>query len=377
MTVFIKIGVLILNIIYFFFKLFPQQNKVTLISRQSDHPTPEFRMIEECLWKKDPNVRTVMLCKTLSGGIHSKLWTKVKYGFHIFRQMYHLATSKVVILDSYCIPASILKHKKSLRIVQMWHSMGTMKKFGYTAVDKFEGSNSNLADVMRMHKNYDYIFASSEAYKQHLADAFRCDIKKIITMPLPRLDLLKSKEYEAETRNTIYSAYPQLKEKKVILYCPTFRKDEKDLENAVHALAANVDFERYHLVVKLHPLSKTKLHENIILAKEFSTFDLIFTADYVISDYSCVVYEAAVRNIPLYFYNFDIDHYLESRGLAIDYFNELPGVISKDPKEIFEAIENEQYDMQALKAFSNKYVEPVDDATEKIANFTLKLLNEV
>ena len=33
---------------------------------------------------------------------------KFKYFLHMFVQMYHIATSKVVILDSYCIVVSIL-----------------------------------------------------------------------------------------------------------------------------------------------------------------------------------------------------------------------------------------------------------------------------
>ena len=38
---------------------------------------------------------------------------------------------------------------------------------------------------------------------------------------------------------------------------------------------------------------------------------MLFVADYVISDYSCIVYEAAVRDIPLYFYNYDMEEYIK------------------------------------------------------------------
>ena len=43
--------------------------------------------------------------------------------------------------------------------------------------------------------------------------------------------------------------------------------------------------------------------------------------------------------------------YLKERGLAIDYYKELPGVISKNPEEIFESIEDKPYDMNALQRF--------------------------
>lgn len=374
MTSVIKIGILFLRVIYFFLKLLPQKNKITCISRQTDTPTQEFLMLKSRIAKENPKVQVVILCKTLKGGAKATLVSKCLYGFHVFVQMYHTATSKVVVLDTYCIPVSLLKHKENLKVIQMWHSMGTMKLFGYTALDTLEGSGSRLARLMRMHRNYDYVFASSDAYKQHLANGFDCDINKIMTMPLPRLDLLKSREYEQDVRERIFSKYPSLKAKPVVLYCPTFRLEEKDFEKALKKLISAFDFEKYNLVVKLHPLSKVVLPENVADAKGFSSMDLLFVADHVISDYSCIVYEAAVRGIPLYFYDFDIDMYLQNRGLAIDYFGELPGTISKEPKGIMKAIESD-YDRERLIAFANKYVTPIEDVTGKIVDFIFKIGN--
>ena len=374
MVAIIKVGSFLLNILYWFIKLLPTQQKVVMISRQSNTPSKEFEMVEAEIKRRDSNVKVVLLCRTLDGGVNSSAVNKLKYAFHMLVQMYHVATSKVVILDSYCIVVSILHHKKSLKVIQMWHSMGTMKKFGYTSLDTAEGSRHELAYAMKMHHNYDYIFASAEAYKQHLADGFNCDINKIITMPLPRLDLLKSAEYEKNIRTKIYANYPELKEKPVIMYCPTFRKDEAQFEKAVYNLVNAVDTEKYNLVVKLHPLSKVVLDEKVIQAKEFSSFDMLFVADYVISDYSCIVYEAEVRNIPLYFYNFDMELYTDGRGLAIDYENELPGLTSKDAKVIADAIENKTYDMEELKRFSDKYVVPVENTTKNIVDFIWRFM---
>lgn len=374
MVTIIRIGSFLLNVLYGLIKLLPTQNKVVMLSRQSNVPSIEFEMVKAEIEQRDKDVKVVLLCRTLDGGVSSSIFNKLKYVFHMLEQMYHIATSKVAVLDSYCIVISILNHKKSLKVIQMWHSMGTMKKFGYTTLDTAEGSRHELAYAMKMHQNYDYVFASAEAYKEHLASGFNCDIRKIVTMPLPRLDLLKSKEFEQEVRGKIYDAYPQLKEKPVIVYCPTFRKDETGFEKAVYELVEAIDTEKYHLVVKLHPLSKVVLNDKVIQAKEFSSFDMIFVADYVISDYSCIIYEAAVRNIPLYFYNFDMQIYEDGRGLAIDYENELPGVTSGEAKIIADAIENIAYDMEELKRFSDKYVAPVENATKNIVDFMWKFM---
>ena len=375
MILVIKCARIILNFIYLFFKLLPTKNKITMISRQSNKPSQEFEMLRDKIVSFTSEVEVVMLCHTLDGGIKSKAVDRIRYGLHMFKQMYHIATSKVVILDSYCIAISILKHKKNVSIIQMWHSMGSMKKFGYTAIDTEEGSKKELAEAMRMHKNYDYVFASSEVYKDHLAKGFGCDIKKIITMPLPRVDLLKDVDYTDKVKNKVYNKYPKIKDKAVILYCPTFRKDERKFGNAVQKLIEEIDFERYQLVVKKHPLSKVELPNTVIQAEEISSFDMLFVADYVISDYSCIVYEAAVRDIPLYFYNYDMEEYIKNRGLAIDYMKELPGIISSDPARIIYSIENEPYDMERLRRFSEKYIVPTDNATSNITDFIFQCMD--
>lgn len=374
MTLIIKTGIIILNVIYALIKLFPVREKVTMISRQSNQPSDDFCLIRDEIKRRDPNVQVVLLCRTLEGGVKATVFDKLRYCFHMLTQMYHIATSRVVILDTYCMVISVLKHKKDLKIIQIWHSIGTMKKFGYTALDTAEGSRSKLAYAMKMHQNYDYVFAASDAYKEHLASGFHCDIRKIITMPLPRVDLLRSAEYAEKTRSRIYSVYPKLKDKPVILYCPTFRKDETEFAEAFRKLYEAVDHDRYHFVVKLHPLSRVKFGENALVAEGFSSFEMLFAADYVISDYSCIIYEAGILNIPLYFYNFDMDFYTGGRGLAIDYEHELPGVISKDPKVIVDAIENRDYNMEELRRFTNKYIEPTEHATKDIVDFVFQFI---
>ena len=374
MEISIKLGRCFLEFLYFCLKLFPTMNKVTMISRQSNTPSVEFKMIEKKIKEKSSMVKVVLLCKTLDGGAEAGIITRIRYSVHILVQMFHIATSKIVILDTYCIPISLLHHKKSLTVIQMWHSMGTMKKFGYTALDKEEGTKSKLAKVMRMHANYDYVFASAEVYKEDLAKGFHCDISRIVTMPLPRLDLLQSAVYREKRRVQIYQQYPQLKGKPLILYCPTFRKKEERFAEALYQLIEMIDREKYCFVVKLHPLSKIQLGQEVIQAEGFTTFDMLFVADYVISDYSCIVYEAAVLGIPLFFYNFDMDEYLEGRGLAIDYYHELPGVISSDAKEIYDAIEEKKFDRKEIEDFRNKYISPTKHATEDIVDFLLELL---
>ena len=365
MILLIKTGKIFLGALYAVLKLLPAKNKVVMISRQSDSVGLDFLLLGERLKRR---TKVVYLTKTLKGKENARLLAAVGYGFHIIRQMYHLATSRVCVLDSYSIAVSILNHKKSLTVIQMWHSNGTMKKFGYTAIGTAEGSSYKMARLLNMHRNYDVVLCSGEAYRAHLCAGFGVDPEVIKIYTLPRFDLLSDKDYEEKTRSAIYSKYPFLKEKPLVLYAPTFRGDEQSDNFIKHlkALIYSFDYESANLVIKLHPLTKDLPDcGRALIDSSFTTFDMLFAADRVISDYSCVIYEAGVRGIPLYFYAYDLDDYCVSRGLALDY-GTLPGYTESSAAALIEDLKK-PYDLDELKRFIGLYVENTKDCTEKIA----------
>ena len=376
----IKIMIFICNFIYMFMKLFKVKNKITFISRQSNNINTDFKLMKDDLNKRYGNIEIVVLTKKLENG----LLNKIKYIFHIFKQMYHIATSKIVVLDSYCIPISILKHKKNLKVIQIWHALGAFKKFGYSIEDQEEGTSSKLNKVMRMHKNYDYIFVSSEKSKEKFKEAFNSSLDKILIYPLPRLDLLNDKKYVKETKKNIIKQYPNLSKKENIVYAPTFRisksniVDKTQVNNVeyIEKLIKQIDFKKYNLIIKTHPLSNLNIKdERVIIDKKFTTLDMLLISDYVITDYSAIVYEAAYIKKPLFFYAYDKDTYLKNREFYVDY-KEMPGVISKSPKKIIDAIKNNRYDNKQIRKFSNENInKPKTTYTEDIDNFIISLIN--
>lgn len=366
MKIVVKIVIIFLNMVYTIMKLLPTKKQVLFMSRQSNEKSLDFQLLGKELEKE---YKVIYLCKTLDGKENAKIKTLISYGFHMFKQMYYLATSKVCILDTYIPTVSILKHKKAITIIQMWHSNGTMKKFGYTAMSKAEGTNNSYAKLLKMHKNYNIVLCSGEAYKDHLAKGFNVNPEIIKIYSLPRIDLLKDKEYEKKTKAKILKKYPELKNEKKenILYAPTFRKDESEFESHLNELIDNINLKKFNLIIKLHPLSKIEIqNDKVIIDKAFSTFDMLFITDKLISDYSCVIYEAGVRNIPLYFYAYDLDNYETVRGLALDY-NELPGYTEKDASKLCKCLEY-KYDKKELKKFISRYVENTKECTKEIVS---------
>lgn len=362
-----------MEIIYFFIKLFTKQkNKVTMLSRQSDNINLDFRLLRDELKnsKDGEKIEIKILCKK----IPKNVWGRIKYCFFIIKNMYHIAESKVCIVDGYNIPISALKHKKGLEIIQIWHAMGAIKKFGFQVIGRNEGSTTKIARIMKMHANYTCITCTSEETRKVYSEAFRTDINKIKVLGMPRLDYVLGKNNEINKKaDELLSQYPKLKEKPIILYVPTFRKKETiDISKVINA----VDKEKYNLIIRLHPLDGTKLDKKYIIDNQYSTFDLLKIADFIVTDYSAIAFEAAALNKPLFFYLYDIRKYSRKRGLNIGLETEMGDCTRLSFNEIMKLIDSGKYNYEELRKFREKYVETFDtNNTKRIADYIVLHLN--
>lgn len=369
MRIIISAGKYFLNFMYTIIKILPVQDKIVFLSRQHDESNVDFNLMGNQLHNDYPDYKIVVLTKM----IHKGLWAKFSYFFHMLRQMYYLATSRVAVLDTYCITVSILHHKKTLKVVQLWHAIGAFKKFGYSILDKEEGSSRFMAEMMQMHENYDYVCTSSKYTAPFFAEAFNVPMSKMIIKPLPRLDCILQAAYQKDKIKEIFKRYPELQNsgKKIILYAPTFRKDDTDMQKPVNELLNYFDQDEYFLIIKLHPLTEQNITGNGFLQDEhFNTLDMCLLADYVITDYSAIVYEAALLKKPLFFYAFDYSAYAMKRDFYIDYDHDMPQRIMYTAKEIAEAVKSDDYDMDRIETFINQNVEkPVTTYTKDICDF--------
>ena len=361
----IDIVFLHLRIVYFFMKFRKvNPNKIVMLSRQTAKPSMDFLMLKEELIKQNNQAEVVILNKMLNKNIKSMLG----FYFHIYEQLWHMSNAYTIVVDTYCIPVSMFKHQKETKVIQIWHSAGAIKKFGLQTLGSAGGRGATLSKAMRMHENYDVIVSSSEAMIPHFAQAFGCDEKQFVSIGLPRIDYLVNNEKKLQ--EAIYAKYPQLKEKPVVLYVPTFRRN-RGLH--VNEFFEKFNYEKYHLVFKHHPLFKTEIHdERILTIPEFSSLDLVTVADKVISDYSAISIEACALTKPLYLYLYDYDEYVSDVGVNIELKEELKDVVCMTADSLIACLDKE-YAMEPLLAFKNKYLAYTDGTvTAKLANLCWK-----
>ncbi len=345
------------------------KNKVSIISRENDYKSLDIKLIEKELLDRGIEVET--LTRRLTKNISFR---SLGYLGHIALQIKSISTSKVVLLDTYCIPASMLPHKKGRTIIQMWHAIGAIKKFGWQTIGKENGSSEKVAKLMKMHKGYDEVLCSSEVTADYFCEAFRTTADKIVKIGLPRIDYILRKD--DKTVEKIRSQYSRTKTHKTILYAPTFRGGKAvDIKGLVEA----IDLDKYTLIVKLHPIDRasTDRIENpgIIYDEKYDTYDLLKATDIVISDYSSFVIESTLAEKPLYLYIYDEDEYRETTGLNVDFEKEAIGKYCfRSAEDLAQELER-QYDYEALSEFRDKYIDvDTDNCTKQLADHIENLL---
>ena len=366
----LKICYYVMNFMYFFFKLLPTNDKkLFFLSRQTDKPSIDYRMLRDEIKAKYPEYKMCFCTKRIEKHLKDFLF---KNTLMIFRQLYHLATSKVCIVDGYNVPVCLLKHKKSLAIIQIWHSLGAIKKFGLQ--DIRTEKKKIIAKEAKMHENYDVIVSTSNETTKYFMQAFGYPKSKFINIGLPRIDyLLKRKNVN---RKKIYKKYKEFKNKKIILYAPTFRKKDN---YKIDELIKSIDTEKYILIIKLHPYIKyeRKQKKGLYYCDDFTSLQLLSVANYLITDYSAMSVEGAIMNIPIYIYAYDYEDYSKNPGINVNLEKEFNKYFFKESDGIYKSIKSGKYDLSVVTKYRNKYVDNQDGTScKKLAKYIIKMAGE-
>ena len=351
-----------------------QPNKVTFLSNRADRLTGNIKSVFFEMTKID-GIEINVLCK--KGGLETNLPNLFK-----FLKLY--ATSSVVFVDDYYHFLSYLKKKDDVRLIQLWHACGAFKTFGFTRLGKKGGPKQTDPN----HRMYDYAIVSSKEIAKHYAEGFGLSDENVVATGIPRTDIFMDKEYEKNIQISFYERYPQLKNKKIMLFAPTFRGngqmsayyplDAFDIEKAYEGLGGE-----YAILIKLHPFCQErfeipeKYSDFIIdMSEEDELNDLLFVTDLLVTDYSSVIFEASLRDIPMMFYAFDLYDYISSRDFYYDFESFVPGKIVFSENELIACVKNQDFEQEKVNGFKNKFFDDLDGkSSERVAHLILENLD--
>ena len=292
-----------------------------------------------------------------------------------------LATANYVFLDEATVVTCGVKKRPETKIVQLWHGCGAFKKFGFSTADKIFGGDAKTQIRYPMYKNFDLVCVSSPEVVWAYEEAMRLEgVGNVKPVGVSRTDVFFQEEYIEAAKERVEEAIPAAKDRKIILYAPTFRGRVASAYGPNH-----FDYDRlyetlgdeYIILIKHHPLVKQlpeiplKYKESFVwdVSNSMTIEDLICTADICISDYSSLIFEYALFEKPIILFAYDLDVYFDWRGFYYDYFEMAPGPVLASTEEIIDYIVNidTKFDREKMHAFREKFMSSCDGhSTERI-----------
>lgn len=280
-------------------------------------------------------------------------------------EYFKTALKAKVWISSVNIERGLHFKKKDTIYINTWHGAGT-KKIGNACNGRKDYDFSSV-DIMLVQSDFE---------RNIFIRDFQCSAEAIRLVGFPRNDELfhlteeKKREYREQFN------IPE--NKKVILYAPTWR-DSKDgglsyefvppiqIDKWKSALR-----ESYVMLFRMHTFTTEFEMKYDEFARDVSAYDnlnhILAITDVLITDYSTVVYDAVVANIPFVCFGFDYDTYCEERGFYFDLNDVYPGGVLKTEDEVIKRISSviNGADKEQFAAFKKRYIQAGGSSTQQI-----------
>jgi CDP-glycerol glycerophosphotransferase (TagB/SpsB family) len=380
----ISIYLFIFKCFFMICKAFPLKNKVTFLVSFGDNA----KYVYEEILHQNIQQEIVFLCKGSSLSLFKKYPALPVIPFEtsfidLLRSIYHLATSKKIIIDNYFGVLASTNFKTGVECIQLWHAAGAIKKFGLEDESNVNRSNRAHKRFLRVYEKFHKVVVGSDKMADIFKQVFALKDQNILRTGIPRTDFFFDENKHKAIISKLLDENPELTSKKVILYAPTYRDHQLDqfelkldLEKMYQELS-----DEYVLLLRFHPaikssLENNELYSNFVYDYSSSRYDaneLLLITDLLITDYSSIPYEFSLLNKPMIFFTYDIEQYKVERGLWEDFEETVPGPITKHTDEIITIIKDNLFDYQKVTSFSdiwNKYSNGI--SSQKLVDYIFK-----
>ena len=307
-----------------------------------------------------------------------------KVKFNSIKSIYEHVTAKLWIGNSR--KCYFTAKRKGQMYIQTWHGGIGPKK---CEKDVVETLGKTYVDFAKKDAAMtDYMVAGSKWQKEIYNRCFWYD-GKFIELGWPSYDIFLKNKKNEEIGLKYRKLFNIEKDKKILLYCPTFRDDlemkyyDLNFDNLFKTFSS-IDGSKWAVLIKLHPniIDKAdyfKYSSDVINASFVGDIDeLEMFADIMITDYSSTMFDFALMKKPCFLYTNDYDEYVKQRDFNLSY-DEMPFPIAKTQLELEKQITNFDYDNYCNRV--NEYLNKLGmntnpNSSKDIAEFILERVDK-
>ena len=366
-------------------KLMPvRKNKIFVSCYQGrgfcDNPKP----VVEAILKKSRNADIVCVLNdshfddVLPEGVR-----KVRFGS--LKQRYEMSTSKVWI-DNMRILYGPYKRNDQVYF-QLWHAPIMLKK---VEKDAAYLSDYYISCAKKDSEMADYLVSGSGWLSDVYRSSFWYD-GEILECGTPRFDKLINKDFHEEDIARAASVIGFDRNKKAVLYAPTFRNDgdeayDMDYDRVIDCLEKEFGGD-WIMMIRFHPNVADKYKDvgkdnpRIINVTSYpDLYELVPLVDLLITDYSSTMFEFSLAGKNVMIYASDLIHYSQQeRGLYFK-MEDLPFSLAENTDKLIDNIVNfnqEEYAEKVSQFFKNKLrMKETGKASEVLADMILSIIGD-
>lgn len=260
----------------------------------------------------------------------------------MFNKLYH---SKVVIFESW-IPNNFKKREDSIWI-QLWHGTPLKKML-------FDSEEAEITSVKAGHKiskyndirKWNYLILDNPNIYQYFRTCYLLPKEKTLNTGYPRVKYLLENKQNLELKRTLREQLGIDENKKIVVYLPTWRDYNYGDDQTKMDFAYFLDIkqlqeklgEEYKVISKNHVFLNSNQGKEITNVS-METQQLLLIADYLITDYSSVMFDAFAIDLPVILLANDYEKYSNSRGVYEKIWEDLLPFVVYDEKQIPDKIE--------------------------------------
>ena len=290
-----------------------------------------------------------------------------------------MAMSDFIFLDDHAPVLDWLILDKDTTLVQLWHAGAGFKSSGYS-----RWGHIGCPAPYSCHRQYKYGISGSKNIAHFFSEVWGINDSQVLPTGMPRIDEFLDEAYRKKKTKELYEKYPMCKDKKVILFAPTYRGTNKANAHYPYEL---IDFpklyelcgDEYVVLFKMHPWVASAVPIPEQYKDRFADVgrypninDLFYFTELLITDYSSNIFEYSLMKKPMLFFAFDEIQYSFSRGFHRPYEESAPGKVCHTFAEVLEAIAQKDFDYPKVEEYVEKHFDHIDShASDRVIDWVI------
>ncbi len=349
-----------------------RKNTVLFLSEQNDVIASNLKAVSDRMMERKLDSRYHILYSA-----HSPLNKKtIKEWFRLAKK---LAQSGTIVIDDHVQVFDWLKLDPDTKVIQLWHAGAGFKSSGYS-----RWGSGGCPAPQSCHRQYTYGIAGSKNIAHFFSEVWGINDEQVLPTGMPRMDEFLDEQYIEAKKCELYEKYPMCQGKKVILFAPTYRGNNKIAAYYPYDL---IDFEKlynlcgdeYVVLFKMHPwvnndiVIEPKYQDKFLDVKNYPKInDLFYITELLITDYSSNIFEYSLMRKPMLFFAYDKIQYSYSRGFHRAYEESAPGKVCYTFEEVLRAIEEKDFEFEKVEEYVEKHFDYIDsNASDRVIDWLI------